>query len=71
LEEIEMDATTEELPEVTFHNVTICFPTTNAKDAYTALCEALAALGEVEWNTSTYDFNGHSGETSELFPQLD
>ena len=62
--------------EVTFYNVTVTIVgATDAKDAYTRLCAALATT-DCEWLSDTYAMpdlaNGDrmiEGETSELFPE--
>lgn len=64
--------------EITFHNVTIVMPlgmcVDDAKDAYTRLCNALAALG-AEFTTDTYSTTGDGqvtdASTEDLFPKDD
>lgn len=58
--------------EITFRNVTITMRVvTDAKAAYSELCDALHAIG-AEWETDTYEITGgdpvfKEGDASELW----
>lgn len=64
-------AASESTMETTFNNVTITIPSTDSREAYTLLCNALASIG-AEWQTDTYT-NDQTDDrflpTSELFPE--
>jgi hypothetical protein len=54
--------------EFTFYNVTITLLAEDGAQAYTKLCNGLAAMGG-EWTTDTYSTaSGHEQPTTELFP---
>lgn len=63
--------------ETTFHNVTITIEAEDSKAAYTKLCEMfhpLVSKGELEYTTDFFTTDNtpdSSGDTSELFPNLD
>lgn len=60
------------MKDFTFHGVEICIPARDGKEAYSKLCDALAAIEGADWHTDTYSEDGKGGEpkwTTELFPE--
>jgi hypothetical protein len=58
--------------ETYFHNVTIAISARTSKAAYTKLCNALATIDSVDWDTDTYTTEKHPEERStvRLFPNF-